>query len=98
MDNKLVPVKKTSLYKLIENFSQGRIKETTTWTDLGMDGNKPFLTCRDFKDLVYRIKTKTTGGVALSVSEVREEILASIKKSFQRRNILHPLPEHSIPM
>ena len=80
VEKKLVPVKKTTLYTMIERYSGGLIDENATWSELTKQGTKPYLTHRDFNSLVLSISNKTSGGLAFSISEIRNEIKKAIKE------------------
>ena len=89
---KLVPIKKTSLYKLTSLVSEGKVPVDATWTELTRDGSKPYLSHREFMNLIQTLKTKTTGGVAYSISEIRREIVNEIRKVYRKKHLLHQLP------
>ena len=88
----MVPIKKTSLYKLTSLVSEGKVPVDATWTELTRDGSKPYLSHREFMNLIQTLKTKTTGGVAYSISEIRREIVNEIRKVYKKRHLLHQLP------
>ena len=100
VDQHLVPVKKSSLYKLVDRYASGYVSENTTWTMLAKSGAKPYLTHHEFKELIRHIEAKTNGGLALSTSELRNEIEEAIISSFKKRNdlVLLPssFPEHTL--
>ena len=90
--HKMVPLKKTSLYKLSEKSKCGLVHQDATWTEVTVDGRNGYLSSRELNDLILEIKNKTTGGVALSTSEVRREIKNKIISLFQKRRKSHLLP------
>ena len=92
INNNLVPVKKTTLYKLSLNVSRNLVHKDATWTDLCKDGRKGYLSPHEMIELILYLKEKTTGGVAYSTSELKREIEAKIRRSFKKKNKLYQLP------
>ena len=97
MIHKLVPVKKSSLYKLSNKASKNMIHEHATWTEISQHGQKGYLSSRDMMDLILHLKSRTSGGLAYSISEVRKEVEKKIRSVLQKKKLSRLLPM-SIPV
>ena len=98
--HRMVPLKKSSLYKLIKRCARGLVHRYSTWTKESQDGQKGYLSCRELKELILEIKAKTSGGIAFSTAEIRNEVNEKIRKAFQNKNESHllpsPIPAHTL--
>ena len=96
----LVPLKKSSLYNLIKQCAQGLLHQDATWTEETQDGQKGYLTFYELNELILEIKQKTTGGVAFSTSEIRNEVNEKIRTLYQKKKKIHllptPIPFHTL--
>ena len=78
MENNLVPVKKTSLYKVDCYVTFGLIPEDASWTQLSEYGRKSLLQPKDLMWLILDIKRETIGGNAMGYSEIKSKLEAYI--------------------
>ena len=72
--HKLVPIKISSMYKLIHNATFGQIPIDATWTEILQDGKKAYLSSRELNVLIQEIRANCRGGVSFSMSELRDEV------------------------
>ena len=97
---RMVPIKKTSLYRLSEKSKFGFIHQAATWTEVTGDGRKGYLSNRELNDLIIEIRDMTSGGMALSTSEVRKVVRNRIICLFQKRRkaqlLPATIPEHTL--
>ena len=93
----MVPIKKSSLYILVKRCANGLVHVDSTWTEVAQSGKKGYLTCRDLKELILDLKQRTSGGIAFSSSEIRNEVSDKIRNVFQTKKQSHLLP-HTIPL
>ena len=56
--NNLVPVKKTTLYKLSSYVSRNLVHKDATWTEICKDGKKVYLNCHEMEELILYLKEK----------------------------------------
>ena len=92
MEHKLVPVKKTSLYKLDCYFTFGLILDNVSWTQLSENGRKAILQPKDLMWLILDIKRETSGGKAMGFSEIKEKLEKYIYAVYSKKNKLYELP------
>ena len=98
--HKLVPIKISSMYKLIHNATYGQIPIDATWTEIVQDGKKAYLSSRELNVLIQEIRDKSRGGVSFSMSELRDEVENRIRYVYTSKKKLHLLPidipEHTL--
>ena len=92
MTKRLVPVKKTSLYKLLALVTLGLIPTDATWTELSFYGRKSLLTPRQLMWLIEEIKLEARGGGAMSSEEIKAKLEQHIFKISTMTGKIHSLP------
>ena len=68
------------------------LKPNLTWTEYLREGRNTLLSPKDFNTLILEIQTKSRGGVAYSISELRKEVEQRIRHLFTLKKKLHLLP------
>ena len=88
----LIPVKKTTAYKVEGLASMGLIPKLSTWTDLSKNGRKAILTNREVTFLVDQLKMETKGGESMGSNEIKEKLKLYIQQVYAKKRQLHKLP------
>ena len=89
----LVPLQVSQVYSICKKHSTTKyITQDTTWTDLHKRGKGAFLCPTKFAELVKELKRKSSGGHALSFSEIKKEIETYIIKIWTDDGNLSKLP------
>ena len=96
----LIPVKKTTAYKVEGFVTMGVLPQFSTWTDLAKNGRKAILTNREITILVDQIKMATKGGEGMGSKCIKKRLKEYIYQVYSHRGQLHKLPrdisEHTI--
>ena len=71
------------------------IESSSTWTELSKKGKKRLLSDRGFNNLIHFIKNKTSGGKAMSLSEINDEVKKRIYKEWRKCRFNVDLPSIS---
>ena len=95
ISNKHVPFGQSTIYKLRERMNLNMIESSSTWTELSKKGKKRLLSDRGFNNLIHFIKNKTSGGKAMSLSEINDEVKQRIYKEWRKRRFNVDLPSIS---
>ena len=90
--SRLVPVSKTTMYKIASHVSLGILPKDATWTELGLYGRKALLQPRELMFLIMQIKNETRGGEAMSSDEIKAKIENYIYEMHSKTGTLHTLP------
>ena len=90
----LIPVQKTTAYKIETYVSFGMILQHDSWTDLSEKGRKALLDHKELTELVEEIKSDTFGGKSMSASEIKSRLKSHVFKLWARKGKLHLLPQH----
>ena len=90
--SRLVPVSKTTMYKIALHVSLGILPKDATWTELGLYGHKALLQPRELMFLIMQIKNETRGGEAMSSDEIKAKIENYIYEMHSKTGTLHTLP------
>ena len=88
-----VPVRLTSLYKIVRKLKLKDLPSDTSWTELSRKGCKPFISNRALQQLINDIKMSTDGGIAMSTGDIRGMVKEHIKEEWFARGQLNFLPE-----
>ena len=94
----LIPVQKTTAYKLSTYVAQGLIPMNCSWTDLSRHGKKALLTSVEVMWLVEEIKRESQGGFAMSSSQIKIRLKNYIHKVWSKKGKIHLLSAHISPM
>ena len=95
-DHNLIPVKRTTAYKIESYVSLGVIPQDTTWTEMSKHGRKALLTPTEMMYLIAEIRNEGKGGEAVSSSSIKEKLRRHIFTVWARKGKLQLLPM-SIP-
>ena len=78
IQNNVVPVCKTTLYRILILFNCSCMSTTDTWTELTKPGRKAYLSAQGFDHVVSHIRSVTAGGALMSLEKIRMIIKARI--------------------
>ena len=90
--HKLIPVEKTTAYKVQAYVSLGLIPIDCSWTDLSKHGRKALLTSHELMWLVREIKNESQGGAAISSGHIKDKLKNYILTVWARKGKLHMVP------
>ena len=72
---------------------------TTSWSEISKRGRKPYLDSKEVMELAYKIQKQCEGGMTISLSELKEEIILTIKKKYAMKGklyLLKDIPENTL--
>ena len=92
IQNKHVPVGKTTLYKLDLFVSFGLVPKDTSWSELGTFGRKALLTPRELMWFILEVKNETRGGKAMSSKDVRNKLEQYVYQVHAKKGTLYNMP------
>ena len=81
---KLVPVKKTCLYCLIDLYKDNCIDPEVNWGVLTTPGKKALLSVSGFNMLVKKVQTETLGGASYTLGTIRDLVEQRIKYEYNK--------------
>ena len=71
IQNNVVPIHKTTLYRISTLFNCSCMSTTDTWTELTKPGCKAYLSFQGFDYIVSHIRLATAGGVSMPLGKIR---------------------------
>lgn len=96
--SKHVPVKTTSMYKLMKKYSDNLLSVKSTWTSIEKHGRKSYLSEHSFHSLINKIKNSTDSGFVLSLGDIRDMVMKCIKTKWAiKKNSINFQMYPSIP-
>ena len=81
-----VPVKRTTLFKLVNTYKNNVIVESDTWSELTTSGRKAFLSPKGFNSVVSQVQEKTQGGIVMPFSKVSKLVHNKIVFEWRQKN------------
>ena len=90
---KLVPVRISTLYNMLNDFNVRKYSPLSPWSDFRKRGRKPYLSSGEIMILVKVLSKECEGGLAMSLSELKERINNEIRKKYSKHRKLHLLPD-----
>ena len=80
-----VPVEKTTLFNLYNEYKSTRSLKYHTWIDTSTTGTKPHLSEEKVQELIQLFKDSTEGGASKSKADVITQITQEIKKQWNEK-------------
>ena len=94
-----VPLKRTSINKLVDHFKLDGLPPTVTWTQISKSGHKPFLSRNNFMKLIKKIKQDSDGGLAFLSSDIQDNVKKAIVSEWTIKKLYllpFPIPDNTV--
>ena len=99
INDEIVPVKKTSAYRLLDLYNDACIDSDAKWGVLATPGKKAMLSVSGFNYLVHHVQEATLGGASMTLSAIRDLVKERIHKEYKKvknTNFLPRISRHTL--